>query len=203
MFELAEGQSIAVRKAVTLIRQMLVVDSRKRAMASDIAIKLRLISFEASYLRLCAAIQATGWRTNDSEVLVIWNRVCKMTQHLVLGDDMAAFESLKAGESGLFTSRTQVERLIGIIESLLNYLEFSELSTDIAPGILSFLQQLEDLLTSQSSNSQSELIIEDGTEIGPESSTLRPTESDHIRNLGWNDYTLAAETSATNNATIS
>ena len=203
MSELAECESIAVRKAVTLIRQILVIDFGERLKASEIALKLRLISFEAFYLRLCAAFQTTEWRINNSEVLVAWNRVYEMTQNLALGDNMVVFESLKAEDLGLFTNHTRVEKLLGAIESLLNLMEFSELSTDVAPGILSNLQQLEYLLNPRFSSSQSELDIEDSTEIGPNSGTPRPTESDHVQKLAWNDYSVAAETRAPSNATIS
>lgn len=154
MFEVADCENVAVRKVVALIRQILIVDFKKRPKASEITVRLRLISFEASYLRLRAAFQSIRWRIDDLEVISEWNRFHQMTHNLTLRDDTMAIPSLNAKKLEPFANRAHGEKLSASMERLLNTMLSSDLSSDVAPGILLSLRQVIDLLSLQLNNSQ-------------------------------------------------
>ncbi len=206
MFELADCEDAAVRKAAALVRQILVVDFKKRLKASEITVRLRVISFEASCLRLFAAFQSIRWRIDSSDTITEWNRFRQMTHELTFEDDMMAFNSLDAKDLEPFADRADVERLLASMKRLLNYIVFSDLSSDASPGILLNLRQANDLLSRRLRNNQRDQGSNNEAthlETDLRRSTPRPSESDNVRNLRYNESILTAVTSAVHNATMS
>lgn len=210
MFELTGCENVTVRKAVVLTGQILVVDLKKRLKASEICLRLRLICFEASYLRLCAAFQSTTWRIDNPEVIAGWNSFCQMAHNLALGDDKIAFDSLEAKDLEHFADRTHVERLLRLMEGLLHFIVSSDLCSDVASQILLFLQQINDVLSLQLGGNQRCRGLENEathseTDLHHDTPRLINinVESERVRNLKWDDCAFTAVTSAVRNATIS
>lgn len=206
MFELVGCENVTVRKAVALIGQILVVDLKKRLKASEICLKLRLICFEASYLRLCAAFQSITWRIDNPEVIAGWNRFRQMAHNVAFGDDKIAFDSLEAKDLEPFADRIHVERLLKLMEGLLDFIVSSDVSSDVASQTLLFLQQTNDVLSLQLSENQGCRGLDNEAthlETDLHHATPRLIESEHVRNLKWDDCAFTAVTSAVRNATMS
>lgn len=203
MFEVADCENVAVRKVVALIRQILVVDFKKRPKASEITVRLRLISFEASCLRLRAAFQSIRWRIDDLEVISEWNTFHQMTHNLTLSEHTMAIPSLDAKILEPFANRAHVETLSASMERLLDTMLSSDLSSDVAPGILLSLQQVIDLLSLQLNNSQRDgSLVNEATHLGTDSGHSAPRSID-VRNLRWDDRALMSVTGANHKFIIS
>lgn len=204
--ELANGKDAIVRKAAVLIRQILVIDFTKRLKASEIAVRLRRISFEASYEGLLAAFQNVRWRINSPDTITEWNKFSRMAHNMSLEDDMIRFDNTHTQYLELFADRAQVESLLASMERLLSHIVCSDLSSDISVGITLNLEQINDLLGvrighHQRGQDQDSKVNDSGAVLDHD--TSRPDGSGYVRDLSVNDYILTATTTAVNNATMS
>lgn len=206
MLELANCEDAVIRRAAALIRQILVVDFRKRLKASEIAVRLRIISFEAYYLKLLAAFQSIRWRIDSLDIITEWNRFRQIAHNLTSEDDVMALNPLDATNLAPFTDRARIENLLASMERQLNYIVCSDLSSDISTEMLLDLRQMNDLLSvrlgdnqrNQGTNSEANHLETDSNQ-----STSRPVEPECVRNLTCSECILTAATAAVRNAIMS
>ena len=145
--EVADSENVPVRKVVALIRHILVIDFKQRLKASEITIRIRLISFEDFYLRLCAAFQSIRWRIDNLAVITERTKFYQMPYSLTLTDDTTAFPSLDAKGLEPFANRAHVATLLASMKTLLDTMLSQDLSSDVAPRILLSLQHVNGLLS--------------------------------------------------------
>lgn len=194
------------RKVAALIRQILVIDFRKRPKASEIAVRLRMITFEAAYLRLHAAFNGIGWRIDSLDTTTEWTRLRHMAHSLVLDDGTIAFDAPDTNDLEPFADREHVEKVLASMEKLLNQITNSELSSNVSLEITSNLRQTNDLLSVLLSDQQK--IQEPDCEathleISSSQNTRRPISPEDVRQLAFEACILTTTTSAVQNAVMS
>ena len=200
MLELAGCEDMIVRRAVALIRQILIVDFEKRPKAGEVAIGLRFVAFQAFILKLGESFECIRWRIDDPSIIAEWDSFCQMTQNVTPRDDMEVFHFIQLKQLASFVDRSHFQTLLDSLESLLNYIVSWDLSSDAAPQILLNLQHINGLLSLQLSNLQE---AKDTNDQATHLETLSSLESEDVHILKWDDCAFKAKTSAVSNATIS
>ena len=204
--ELANQEDTNIRKVADLIRQILVIDFRKRLKASEIAVRLRIISFETSYKALSAAFQIVRWRIDNPDAITAWDKFRHVAHNLSFEDGMMAASALEAQLLEFFADQPHFESLLASMERLLEHIVSSDLSSDISTGISSNLEQINQLLSLRISHHQSGQSLDGGTNaLGTDSdqSQSRSDGSECVHDLNSGDHVLTATTSVLNNAAMS
>ena len=191
--ELIDCEDIMLRRTGDLLRCILVMNSLSRLKASEVALRLRHISCEASYLKVCATFASTEWRFNDPKIRKVWNRVCERFKYLAIGGNENGFPSTGIEIPAPFLDTSFVSKLLIIIDSLLNHMTAQEPLEDISPKLLSTMLQLQHLLGAQRELSHQGRNME-SISINQSNISPKVTAPDNVRNLEWNDYSLLAAT---------
>ena len=195
--ELTICEEVAVRKVAALVGQILVVDYRKRLKASEIAVRLRAISLEASYLNLLAAFGRVRWRIDSSDTMTEWNRFHDMAHNLIFEDDTMASYSLEATKMEPLVDHARFERLLDSMERLLKYIARSDFSSKFSTDMLLYLKQINgtisvlhsDISRKQNPNNETTRLNSDSAQV-----TLSPPGSEYVRSLTCDECILTAAT---------
>lgn len=199
ILELANCDDVVVKDTTALIRQILVVDYEKRPKASEITLRLRIISFKASYLRLLTAFQSIRWRIDDLDTITEWDTFRHMAHISTFGGNLITSNNLDTEILNLFASRADFESLLASMEGLVNCIVRSDLSFDVSTRILSDLRYINNLLNLETSDNRKDQDAESAgilLETDPGENTTEPIASEHVRNLNFKDCVLTVLTSA-------
>ena len=206
MLEFDECDDPAIKDTAALVRQILVIDHKKRPKASEIALRLRIISFKASYLRLHVAFQSIRWRIESPDTITEWDTFHHAAHMSAFEDNSIASNDLDIEILHPFASRADFEGLLASMESLHNCIVCSDLSSDVSARILPDLRQLNISLKVQNNDEQRQQDPESGAtplEIDSDRNTPGPVASTNVRNLTLKDCILTVPTSTERDIVIS
>ncbi|KAL8673355.1 MAG: hypothetical protein Q9168_002234 [Polycauliona sp. 1 TL-2023] len=155
VLHLANSDDAIVRKAAALIRHILIIDYTKRLKASEIALRLRILSFEASHTRILRLFSSIRWRIDQTDTIAEWNRFFHIMHDLTLEDSMQAFDTPGEKILEFFGNYGRVEKIRLSMDRLCSRL----LSSDVEEVIFE-VKELNDLLLVRPDENQRSLSLE-------------------------------------------
>ncbi|KAL9618579.1 MAG: hypothetical protein Q9160_006690 [Pyrenula sp. 1 TL-2023] len=195
--DLTLNEDGAVKQVTNLIRQFLVIDIKTRLKASEIALKLRLISFNVRLERLRLGFDRVQWRIDDPNITAEWNKISQATQNRFFSTNAASSGSIEANDLQSSADRSFHETILVSLDKLLDTIATWDLITDLTPLILSNLRELNDLLDRRRRKTQRRTdddIEEIQQEIDSHHTAANRNGLDRIHKLRWDDHVFAAET---------
>ncbi|KAI1754171.1 kinase-like domain-containing protein [Xylaria castorea] len=166
----ATQESIPLKKALLLIRQIITIDPETRPKASEVTARLRLISLEHSYLKMCGAIRQLGDEERAPEIVAELSRFTNSTKNFGFGNNKVTFDPTDLVNFKELIQGSDSDTLVASIEELRKKVASVGSQETFGTSVASDLRKLNETLTTLWARSTNEATNSDDAHATP---TLR------------------------------